>query len=182
MGYKPIISEWISPPRPQDERLVLDALDGMAEMEREVLGFLDPKYGLAYSYGGSNLPEKLPEDRYPCVLHLPRGSGRLQSLTTMGGSSLLGHPGGTRQHEYPFSIYWLVGHRATAVERLIVDSAFWCKAVDMAYCANPSLSGMVKEVGLSSFYWGEQSYAGITYYGWIFNGTVRMQYTFQGAG
>lgn len=182
MAYKTIAAPWIVPPRPSDDINVMQIFDAMAEMERDVLGFLDPVFSLLYDYGSSNLPDKLPEGKFPLVVHLPRNSGEFRSITTMGGSSLLGHPGGIREHLYPFAIYWLVGVRASNIDKLMVDSSFWCKAVDMAYCANPGLGGAVKEIGLSSYYWGDLRYGETTYFGWIFNGTARKQYSFQGGG
>jgi len=182
VAFRLIQPDWQTPPRPPDAVLIGDIFDAMADMEKSVLAFLDPLYGLAYDYGSSNLPENLPEDRYPCVLHVPRGNGTFRSLTTMGGSLLLGHPGGIREHEYPFAIYWLVGHRTEGVDRLMVKSSFWCKAVDMAYSANPGLAGACHEVGLGTSYWGNIDWNSKRYYGWIFNGTVRKQYLFKGAG
>lgn len=182
MPFRLIEPVWNSPLRPVDGHLLLDAFDAMAEMEREVLGFLDPTFGLMYDYGGSNLPEKL-SGKYPLVLHLPRGTAQLRSIQVGAAQGMMtSHPGGLREHSYPFAIYWMVGNRAEEVDRLIVASHFWVKAVDQAYCANGSLGGMVHESGVGAGYWGSIDYAGQTHYGWIFNGTVKMQYVFQGGG
>lgn len=180
-GYREIQPEWFNPPNgdPNQTRTIVDILDAMAEMERVVLGFLDPTNSLRYDYGATDMPEQLP-GVYPTVVHVPSGSGSLASLTTMGRAGLIAHPGGTRVHLYPFKIYWVIGVRDQNLDVLMAQSEFWCKAVDQAYCANGTLGGRVKEVGLTGFYWGSMDYAETTYYGWVFEGKVHVQYAMRG--
>lgn len=183
--YQAIQNFWQNPPNGRRAELAtaLDAFDAMAEMEQRVLGFLDPLYGLQYSYGARNLPEALP-GKYPTVIHLPVGRAALNSITTMGANSLVAHPGGTRHHKYPFQIFWIVGSREKEIKRLMAQSQFWCKAVDMAYCANGGLGGLAKGVMLSSAWWGTLDWGDppVTYFGWVFDGVVTLQYTMQGGG
>jgi hypothetical protein len=180
--YQSIQDAYQAPPAGQNVEL-LAAFDAMADMEKSVLGFLDPG-GLTYDYGATNLPETLP-GRYPCVLHLPAGKGTLRSLTTMGSNSLIAHPGGTRIHTHPFDIHWIVGERGQHVKLLIAKTLFWCKAVDQAYAANGSLHGQVKQIGLATCSWGEFSYSTgdeRSYFAWVFTGTLELQYSMKGGG
>lgn len=174
--FKQVQSAFNTPPK-RDLAQLPEVLDLMVAMERDVLAFMDPKFGLEYDYG-TDIPEKLP-GKYPCIVHyLGEGGARMTSLMMGGSGSLAAHPGGIRDHVYNIVIFVALGSGKELKKDVLAKSLPWLKALDLAYSANGCLGtpGRVKGVRLVSAHAGNLEYAQEEFFGWLINAVVDTQF------
>jgi hypothetical protein len=171
--YTPIMAEWLAPPAGDNAHINV-ILDRMAEMERDVLGFL----GVQYAWG-SEPPDAL-NGRWPNILHFS-GSGGALARPLFAGGDPGGHPGGKRIHQYNITIAVVVGVRSENTKALMAKTLFWFQAIDQAYAANNTLGGAAKYVKIRSGDWGTIEFGQEQYYGWLIDAMVEAQYMMRGS-